>query len=228
MILGIDQSITSTGICLTTNDLEIVKIDTLLSGKRRGVYLLDFLRESIDEYIGLANGQPLVVAREGYSYQSNTNNAFQTGEIGGFISYCCFIHGNVFDMFVFPPTTVKKFCLGTGSKEKDTGYLLKVFKETGIEFVDDNQADAFLLALTAKKMLSIEANAEDSVGLVDSLNLTQKETLVPASVAKRRKITKAGVKKLTPEELIECCADAMNGVFMCFRKEDALRTSKSK
>lgn len=228
MILGIDQSITSTGICLATDDLEIVKIDTLLSGKRRGVYLLDFLRESIEEYVGLANGQPIVVAREGYSYQSNTNNAFQTGEIGGFINYCCFMNGNVIDMFVFPPTTVKKFCLGTGSKEKDTGYLLKVFKETGIEFDDDNQADAFLLALTAKKMLSIETNTEDSVGLVDSLNPTQKETLVPASVAKRRKLTKAKIKKLSSEELVDCCADAMNGVFKCFRKEDAMRTSKPK
>jgi crossover junction endodeoxyribonuclease RuvC len=45
---------------------------------------------------------------------------------------------------IVPPTSLKKFVTGRGNAKKNE-MLLGVYKQWGVEFSDDNQADAFAL-----------------------------------------------------------------------------------
>jgi Holliday junction resolvasome RuvABC endonuclease subunit len=49
---------------------------------------------------------------------------------------------------IIAPGTLKKFVTGDGRAKKDL-MLLKVFKKWGVEFADDNLADAYSLARLA-------------------------------------------------------------------------------
>jgi len=49
------------------------------------------------------------------------------------------------DFSVVPPSTLKKFVTGKGNCKKDL-VLLKVFQKWGVEFSDNNLADAYSLA----------------------------------------------------------------------------------
>lgn len=216
MILGIDQSLTATGLCLIENDLTIIDQKTIDTSEMRGMKRIEYILKEIDKFIQKMSGNMLTIVREGYSYQSKSNSSFQLGELGGSINLLVYgflqeIEKDDVDirLLILPPATVKKFCLGSGSVKKDTEYLLKVFKKTGIEFADDNQADAFMLAKTAVCFIDML----NDVKLVDVLSLKQREALVPTSLKKKYKISNKDLSKMSSTRLQELLREALNSVY---------------
>lgn len=213
MILGIDQSLTATGLCLSTNALEVMVIKTLDTEKMSNVDRIETVISGIDSLIQTAGfAEPFTVVREGYSFQSRTNNAFQLGELGGCINQLLHKYALRIRIMILPPTTVKLLTLGSGGIKKDSAYLMKVFKCTGKEFEDDNQADAFLLCKAGFILYSI-ADVEDCSSLVNGLTTEQRMGLIPPSVRKRNKLTEAKVKKLTASDLRTMVSEAVATVY---------------
>ena len=213
MILGIDQSLKATGLCLTTNELEIKAIMTLDTAEMHNFQRIGIIVKAVEDLYGRLLGMEQAIAvREGYSYQSRTNSAFQLGELGGCINQILASQLLAVMPLILPPTTVKLLTLGDGGIKKDSAYLMKVLKITGKEFADDNQADAFLLCKAGFLLYSI-ISSQDCTGIVAGLTVEQKNGLIPPVVRKRNKLTEAKVKKLTASELQKFVCQAMATVY---------------
>lgn len=187
--IGIDQSLSATGICVTGKDMQILSIETIVSDKLRGVERLFMIVEHIKNII-LQLEDDIVVVREGYSYQSK-GHVFELGELGGAIDLMLY---NLKDKkniteYVVPPTLWKKFIFGSGDTKKDTKYLLKAFKKTGIEFDNDNEADSYMILKYFKCLI------EDIISRDEKLELTtgQREACLSPDIRKKNKITKKNI-----------------------------------
>ena len=84
-----------------------------------------------------------VVCLEGLSFGSQGMSLAQLGA-AHYIARVL-LHERSIDFSVVSPSTLKKFVTGKGNCKKDL-MLLKVFQKWGVEFSNDNLADAFSLA----------------------------------------------------------------------------------
>lgn len=98
-----------------------------------------------DQYFGSTGqdlGKPSVVVMEGYANAAKFGREV-AGELGGTIKLVVFeVTGS--PPLVVPPTSLKKFVTGKGNAKKNE-MLLGVYKQWGVSFADDNQADAYAL-----------------------------------------------------------------------------------
>lgn len=139
VVIGLDQSYTGFGYC--TGGVSI----------KKGFPLGKFVDEvdrlwAIESWLGeqfhaIHTGVDLIVL-EGYSHGAKFGRE-QAGELGWAVKR------TVYDVFgktplIVPPTSLKKFVTGKGTAKKNE-MLLGVFKRWGVEFSDDNQADAYAL-----------------------------------------------------------------------------------
>lgn len=140
--LGLDLSLTGTGICLIKGGVErLIEIDgSKLRGPKRLIAIRDIILETI-------NGSWIdAVAIEGYAYGA-TGNAHSIGELGGVVRVA--LHeACVVEPMIVPPATLKVFATGSGKAGK-VGVALAVAKRYGIEADTDNKADAAALAVFA-------------------------------------------------------------------------------
>ena len=83
-----------------------------------------------------------VVVIEDYSFMSRGRAVFSLGELGGAIKNMIF-EKKIPIVKVSPPA-LKKFITGKGNSDKNV-MLMKIYKNYGKEFLDDNIADAFAL-----------------------------------------------------------------------------------
>jgi len=202
--VGIDQSLTGTGICVVDKSGDIVKMRLIAPPKKfsRGVPRLDFICRSILEFIADLQGSVATV-REGYSYGSKGRSVFDLGELGGCIDLSLFMRRRVDPPeetrtrhFVVSPSVMKKWSLGQGDVKKDTSYLMKVLQKTGIQFPDDNQADAYMHARALRAVFMI---FEGTMG-IGELTEVQRECFFSGARMKAEKLTKSKLKKLENEE----------------------------
>lgn len=143
--LGIDQSLRGTGVCLLEMDPNTLDAKTILLGtiltKLDGAARLSHIRKAVTAYlVGTTR-----VAMEGYSYGS-VGRVFELGEAGGMIKLAAF-DANV-PCTIIPPTQLKYFATGSGGAAKKQ-MLETAIGEGAPVGEDDNQADAFFLALLA-------------------------------------------------------------------------------
>jgi len=199
-VVGIDQSLSGTGIVEISHDGNIIRQQLFSPGKLLEVRRLDFITNKICEFCSEIK-ERFVVAREGYSFASKGRSVFNLGELGGCIDLTLFRSKmpNLVEYYILPPTVVKKYCLGSGSVKKDSSYLLLVYKKLGIEFPDDNQADAYMIATTLlgfKKAMCLKQGL-DHINFVKSLDGIKKEALLSTLLSvKGSGITKATIKKI--------------------------------
>ena len=83
------------------------------------------------------------VCIEGPSYQSNGAYILQMGALHFMLRIM--LKKAEIQYTIVAPGTLKKFVTGDGRAKKDL-MLLKVYKKWGVEFADDNLADAYSLA----------------------------------------------------------------------------------
>jgi hypothetical protein len=83
-----------------------------------------------------------LVVREGYANGAKFGREL-AGELGGVVNLSTlYVVGH--PPLIVPPTSLKKFVTGKGNAKKNE-MLLGVYKQWGVSFSDDNQADAYAL-----------------------------------------------------------------------------------
>jgi len=142
LFLGVDQSLNGTGLCLLDRAGAVVHLETVNPGKRRGAERLAYVKSSL---LALLNSKVKFVCFEGYAYHS-TGRVFELGEIGGVLRLVVFEHG-IPDTTV-APATLKKFATHNSGAKKAA--MVKAAMAEGLSVADDNQADAFFLAMIAR------------------------------------------------------------------------------
>ena len=158
MYVGIDQSLTSTGIVICDVNLNIIDGKMIKTKKERGIKRIHHIVEDIINTIDIASnklkwGEKLIVVREGSSYGSKSNSSYEIGELGGVVNMMIASIDEIDEYYIIPPTTVKKYVLGNGGiKKKGNPNYLKIVKEkTGKTFESNDIADAFLLIACLEK-----------------------------------------------------------------------------
>jgi Holliday junction resolvasome RuvABC endonuclease subunit len=142
LFLGVDQSLNATGLCLLSKDRDPY-LKTVDPGPARGVERLRYVKNVVETFL---EAGVQFVAFEGYSYDS-VGRVFELGEMGGVLKLLA-CENNV-PMIIVPPATLKKFATSNAGADK-SAMVTQAALEMGIPPADDNQADAFFLALIAR------------------------------------------------------------------------------
>lgn len=210
-IIGIDQSLTGTGLAVIDNSGNLVGTRIVNTAKLRGVERLAYISGKVNEFVN-ESGERCIAAREGYSFGSKGRATFSLGELGGCVDMGLYKERpeNLVSYYMIPPTVVKKYCLGSGAAKKDSAYLLLVYNRTGLEFPDDNQADAYMIALTLLGFLmGRNIRMKD---FFDKLTPVQKEALMSSKMGKKGSgITKASMKSIGHESFASHVGEVLDG-----------------
>lgn len=143
--VGIDQSLNATGLCI----LQGRTVETLLTispAKLRDAPRLAFIRDTIAQHLERVKEiGPVYGAMEGYAYEK-TGRVFQLGEVGGVVRLL--FHDLKVPLLTIPPTVLKKFATQRGAAKKEQ--MIAAAIKDGARPLDDNQADAYFLALISE------------------------------------------------------------------------------
>lgn len=148
MFIGLDQSLTSTGIAVLPREGDQpVLLENLPTGKLRGAERLRFIVSRIDEV--LREYKPEYAALEGYSYGS-TGRVFELGEAGGVVKLTLFDHKTPY--LVVPPASLKKFVSFKSEASKED-MAKAVFNRWKLKIDQDDACDAYGLARVARALV---------------------------------------------------------------------------
>lgn len=151
-VLGIDPSLTSTGVAYRRRDDKIVAY-ALGHRDLRGMERIAFLRDSVHTY--LTRNNPSLVVFEGYAlgFRGKSNTIFDIGELGGVLKLLILESG--IDILLTPPNSLKLFATGKGNADKDQ-VMLALRKSLGVQFSTSDQYDATGLLVMGEKYLSLK------------------------------------------------------------------------
>lgn len=133
-VLGLDLSLTATGVCLTDGATLTVKTRQK-DGDRRLVHIADALASMI----GDGSTVDLAVIED---LPKHAMAAGITGMVHGVVRAVLLRAGIPYALVV--PATLKAYATGKGSGDK-TPMVMAAYKRAGREFGDDNQCDAWWL-----------------------------------------------------------------------------------
>ena len=141
IVIGIDQSYTGFGYC---TDGVSKKKGFPLSKYQNEVHRLFEIREWFRDWLQdqLSDNMIDLIVMEGYANAAKFGRE-AAGELGGQVKTVIWEEWGGAPLIV-PPTSLKKFVTGSGAAKKNT-MLMGVYKQWGVEFSDDNQADAYAL-----------------------------------------------------------------------------------
>ena len=146
-VLGIDPSLTSTGICYEGYAEQIVTAriqpGKFLKGPSRLFHIYSVIENTMDRVFDY-HEKGNVVAYEGYAMGSSKakGRAFDMGELGGVLKTLAYSKG--VGILLVPPTSLKLYATGSGRAEKVD--VMKAVKDNwGYDIRYDDEADAFVL-----------------------------------------------------------------------------------
>lgn len=171
-IVGIDASLTGTGVAVLNGSLRTERIESKLMGPDRLIEIRERVRE-------IVTGADLV-AIEGYAF-AKPNQAHQIGELGGVLRVMMTELGAKW--IEVAPAQVKKYATGRGNAKKEE-VAVGIFKRWGREFKTNDEADAFVLAIIGQAVAGLH---------FDSLTAFQREIVeeLRNPKAKKKKTKKA-------------------------------------
>ena len=162
VVMGIDPSLTSTGLVVLENDC-LVSSGTL-EVKEKGIARLLALQKELEAK--LLEYQPTLVVVEGYAF-ARANQAHQLGELGGMIRLL--LTQKQVPWIEVPPTQAKKFAAGKGNAPKDL-ILMNVYKRWGVEFGTSDEADAYVLARIGQAILGdLKGLTQEQVKIIKAI-----------------------------------------------------------
>lgn len=135
LYLGLDLSLTSTGIAIT-GDTPPWRIRPKSTGVRRLIEIRDAIVLNVEAY------RPALVAVEGYAY-GRPNGMAALGELGGVVRVA--LHESGARWCEVTPATVKKFATGKGNATKEA-VLAAAIRRLGYTGTSTDEADALWLA----------------------------------------------------------------------------------
>jgi Holliday junction resolvasome RuvABC endonuclease subunit len=161
--IGIDQSLT--GFALSVISVEFPKTHITwvykspLSGIERLVDIQDFMYEKF-EWLKERNNSIKDIAME--SPFLGSPSTLPLSELAAATKLFLHSHFEVTPLrtpLIVPPLTLKKYATGKGTSKKQE-MLLQIYKRWGVEFSDDNAADAYALARLAGGLTIDKIEAE--------------------------------------------------------------------
>jgi crossover junction endodeoxyribonuclease RuvC len=150
IVLGLDPSLTGFGFVALDPDRDLFEA-WLYKSPNRGVERLKDIRTWLHE-------KSLTLVTAGFTILDAavedtvlaSHSAIALGELSGLVRMFCLenLEASAQYPLKVPPSVVKKFATGRGNAKKSE-VLLSVYKKWGVEFHDDNLADAYVLARVA-------------------------------------------------------------------------------
>ena len=128
-VVGLDLSLTATGIALADGSFDTIKPTT------KGMARLAAIEAIVMDYTA---GCDLAVI-EGYSMGSRNSQSHALGELGGVVRLA--LHRQDTPYVDVPPTRLKKWATGKGNADKDA-VLVKAVKRFDPSPENNNEADA--------------------------------------------------------------------------------------
>lgn len=140
IIMGLDQSITNSVAVRGFGDARphVTRISTKPKDFEHKLDRLDHIARAFSSPCVIDG--PGVAYVEGYGFGSQV--AHSLGELGGMLQLDLWRAG--WEIYLVPPSTLKKFVTGKGNAEKSL-MMLEVYKRWGYSAHDDNDCDAFAL-----------------------------------------------------------------------------------
>jgi crossover junction endodeoxyribonuclease RuvC len=144
VILGLDPSLTSTGICYGTGPDDWQSLAVV--SKARGEDVLsrvkrcEFVVEQIERI--LVTVKPRLILIEDYAFASKYGKPAYRAELGGLIRWHCIEYTP--HILEVAPTSLKKFATGKGAGDKSL-IQAHVQRRWGQMFETDDECDAFCL-----------------------------------------------------------------------------------
>ena len=144
LVMGLDPSLTGTGICVANKDgivkhSETVSTDADMEILARIAKIICRVKGVIQEY------NPQLIGIEGLSFSSQGDAVHKLAGLHFIIRWELSLLG--VKVLVLPPKTIKKHVTGKGIAKK-SAIAVAVYKEWGREFVSEDEADAFCVAMT--------------------------------------------------------------------------------
>ena len=139
--VGLDISITGTGVVVLDKQLQRVVAECIKTKPQDDWYgRVNNIVSRVFEYIP----DPVfcMVFVEDYAFAAK-GQVFNIAELSGIIKYRMWVDGYRF--LRIPPTSLKKFTTATGTAPKEL-MMKEVYKRYGVDFNDNNVADAYALA----------------------------------------------------------------------------------
>jgi Holliday junction resolvasome RuvABC endonuclease subunit len=147
-VLGVDPSLTSTGLCVKHPDSGIttcrIRPGKYLKGPSRLAYSRREIEQALHEEVEL-------VCYEGYSMGSRNGRMFDIGELGGVLKTLFYERG--LPTLIVPPSTLKLFVTGKGNAKK-VDMVEAVMHNWGHQVKSDDEADAYALYRLGTEYLS--------------------------------------------------------------------------
>jgi Holliday junction resolvasome RuvABC endonuclease subunit len=124
-----------------------------------------------------------VIVMEGYSFGSMPGQS-RIHELGGIVRY--HLAREQHNWLEVPPSTLKKFLTGKGNADKNV-VLKEVYRRYGLDLNDDNMADAFGLAKIGEAMISTAGLPVFQVEVIEGIKTPRvRETKRNSGVARVR------------------------------------------
>jgi len=152
MFLGLDLSLTNSGVCLVDAAGKILQIGSVHTEPAGDLISQRFSRywtivEEISKFFSNPKFQISLAAIEHYSYASR-GKTIQLVELGTLVRDSLLVK---FPVIEVAPVQLKKFLLGTGKGKSLKNVMCReVYKKYGVNIDDDNQVDAFVLTQVAR------------------------------------------------------------------------------
>lgn len=136
-VVGVDLSLTSTGIAFANGETRTIKVPA------DGMARLSSIRSHLMAYVEVFGADLVVI--EGYSYGS-PNRAAHLGELGGVIRLA--LYERRVRYVDVPPAVLKKYATGKGNAGKNE-MLTEAVRRLGYTGSSDDEADALWLRAAA-------------------------------------------------------------------------------
>jgi Holliday junction resolvasome RuvABC endonuclease subunit len=149
LYVGLDLSLTNTGLSVITRTGTLYMIESINAKERRGEERLDYITTEMRNCFDcFRNLNSMLIYIEGYAMGAK-GRVFDIGELGGVVKLILYRHNCNYK--VIPPTVLKKFVIGRGAGEgtKKEDMKLFAYKKWGMEFDNNDECDAYCLARLA-------------------------------------------------------------------------------
>jgi len=155
MYLGLDLSLTATGLAVVEENGNIVLSKVLSTPKKKieGMERYSLIRQEVIDVVKAHNIKKVFI--EGYSFGSRGRSIFNLGELGGIIRITLSDLGVPYEEI--PPKVVKKFVCGSGNADK-LDMMNSIKEKYKYVFDDDNKADAYGIAVTGLGVESYDSH----------------------------------------------------------------------
>jgi hypothetical protein len=164
--IGIDPSLSGTGLAGDITGATATR--TVIPGKLTGLARLHYVVKEISNYVQEYThtaGTEVLIGMEDYTAMSMSAATTPLKELGGCIKLELHrlgfeLHKVPRGLFIQNQSQMKKWWFKDGSMAKTSRYLLEVKNITGIDFPDDNQADAWMHMMMLKQQYFLATRPE--------------------------------------------------------------------